>query len=94
MGGVRTAGDMVMRMMLTRKMKLPAAKQYVADKLGITMEQMHDSTFMLEYRRDNGLGVIMPYADDIYGMEAKCRIAKKLDIKINSVDRFKANAQI
>jgi dimethylamine--corrinoid protein Co-methyltransferase len=94
MGGVRTAGDMVMRMMLTKKMKLAAAKKYVADHLGVTMEQLHDSTFMLEYRRDNGLGIIMPYAGDIYGLEAKCRIAKKLGIKINSVDRFKANAQI
>ena len=94
MGGVRTAGDMVLRMMLTKKMKLPAAKKYVAEKLGVTMEEMHDSTFMLEYRRDNGLGVIMPYAGDVYGMEAKCRIAKKLGIKINSVDRFKTNAQL
>lgn len=83
-----------MRMMLTKKMKLPAAKKYVADKLGITMEQMHDSTFMLEYRRDNGLGIIMPYAGDIYGMEAKVRLAKKLDIKINSVDRFLKQAQL
>ena len=83
-----------MRVMFSKKMKLPEAKKYVADKLGITLEQMHDSTFMLEYRRDNGFGVIMPYAGDIYGMEAKCRIAKKLNIKINSVERFKKNAQI
>jgi dimethylamine--corrinoid protein Co-methyltransferase len=94
MGGVRTTGDMVMRVMLSKKMKLPAAKKYVADKLGITLEEMHDSTFMLEYRRDNGLGVIMPYAGDIYGMEAKCRIADKLGIKINSVERFMKNARI
>jgi len=83
-----------MRVMLSKKMKLPAAKKYVSDKLGITLEQMHDSTFMLEYRRDNGLGIIMPYAGDIYGMEAKCRIADKLGIKINSVDRFMKNAKI
>jgi len=83
-----------MRVMFSKKMKLPAAKKYVAEKLGITMEQMHDSTFMHEYRRDHGLGVIMPYAGDIYGMEAKSRIAKKLDIKINSVERFKEKAQL
>lgn len=83
-----------MRLMLTKKMKLKDAKKYIQEKLDITSEQMHDSTFMLEYRRDNGLGVIMPYAGDVYGMEAKCRLAKKLDIKINSVDRFKSQAQI
>jgi len=94
MGGVRTAGDMVMRVMLAKKMKLPAAKKYVAEKLGLTMEEMHDSTHMLEFRRDNGYGVIMPYANDIYGMEAKCRIADKLGIKINSVERFKRNAML
>jgi dimethylamine--corrinoid protein Co-methyltransferase len=89
MGGVRTTGDLVMRVMLAKKLKLPAAKKYVAEKLGITSEEMHDSTFMLEYRRDKGLGVIMPYVNDVYGMEAKCRIADKLGIKINSVERFK-----
>jgi len=94
MGGVRTAGDLVMRTMLSKKLKLPAAKKYVADKLGITMEEMHDSTFMYEFRKDNGLGVIMPYASDIYGMESKCRIAKKLDLKINSVEKFLEKSQI
>lgn len=94
MGGVRTTGDMVLRVMLTKKMKLNDAKKYVAEKLGLTLEEIHDSTTMLEYRRDNGLGVIMPYASDIYGMEVKCRIADKLDIKINSVERFKQNAKI
>jgi len=83
-----------MRVMLAKKMKLPQAKKYVMEKLGITSEEMHDSTFMLEFRRENGYGVIMPYAGDIYGMEAKIRLAKKLDLKINSVDRFLKNAQI
>jgi len=94
MGGVRTTGDMVMRVMLDKRMKLPAAKKYVRDKLGITSAEMHDSTFMLDYRREKGLGVIMPNTYDIYGMEAKCRIAQTLDIKINSVERFKKNARI
>ncbi len=94
MGGVRTTGDMVLRVMLSKKMKLNDAKKYVAEKLGLTLAEIHDSTTMLEYRRDNGLGVIMPYESDIYGMEVKARIAKKLNIKINSVDRFRKNAQI
>jgi len=83
-----------MRVMLAKKMKLPEAKKYVSQKLGISMQEMHDSTFMLEYRRDNGLGIIMPYAHEVYGMECKFRIADKLGIKINSVERFKRNAKI
>ena len=83
-----------MRVMLDKRMKLKDAKKYVREHLGITDEQMHDSTFMLDFRRENGYGVIMPNTYDIYGMEAKCRIAKVLDLKINSVERFKRNAQI
>lgn len=94
MGGVRTTGDLVLRVMLAKRMKLHAAKRYVAEKLGITSEEMHDSTFMLEYRREHGLGVIMPTTYDVYGMEAKCRIAEILDLKINSVERFKNNAKL
>lgn len=33
MGSIRTAGDLVMRMQLNRKMRLAEAKQYVAEKL-------------------------------------------------------------
>ena len=36
MGGIRAAGDLVARMQITRGMRLPQAKQYVADKLGVS----------------------------------------------------------
>jgi hypothetical protein len=31
MGGLRTAGDLVARMQMTRGLRLPQAKKYVAD---------------------------------------------------------------
>ena len=37
MGGVRTCGDMVFRLQLSKKMKIKEAKQYVADKVGLTL---------------------------------------------------------
>ncbi len=78
-----------MRLMLDKKMKLGAAKKYVCDKLGITLDQLCDSTFMLEFRRDKGYGVVMPYHNDIYGLEAKARIADVLGLTINSIEKFK-----
>jgi len=55
MGGLRGAGDLVAWMQMTRKMKLPEAKRYVAEKLGVSVQR---------------------------------RIAKLLDIEINSVNLF------
>jgi dimethylamine--corrinoid protein Co-methyltransferase len=37
MGGIRTTGDLVAWMQMTRRMKLADAKQYVADKLEIAV---------------------------------------------------------
>ncbi len=36
MGGIRTAGDLVARMQMTRKMRINDAKAYVAKKLKIS----------------------------------------------------------
>ena len=35
MGGMRTAGDLVARMMFGKSMKINEAKQYVEDKIGV-----------------------------------------------------------
>ncbi len=94
MGGVKTAGDLVLRMQLNHGMKIDAAKAYVADKLGVTIEELCDSTTMAELRADLGLGLQMPNDGDATGMAAKMRIADKLGIKINSVERFKERAGI
>ncbi len=92
MGGIRTAGDLVLRMQLAKGMKIDAAKAYVAKCLGITLQQMCDTTFMAEFRKDKGIGIQMPFASSVVGMQAKFKIAELLDIKINSLERFKAKA--
>jgi len=94
MGGVRTTGDMVMRMQMTKKMRIKEAKQYVADKLGLTIEEICDVVTMADVREERGFGLanFEPYAESNIGMEAKFRIAEVLGIKINSVERFKERA--
>ena len=96
MGGVRTAGDLVLRMQISKKMKIDEAKAYVAEKLGVTLEELCDNTTMTELRRDLGLGLthVEPCKEENNGLAAKFRIAEKLDIKINSVERFKERAGI
>lgn len=90
MGGIRTAGDLVARMQLARKMRLPEAKAYVADKLKISVADLSEVTVMREIREDLDLGVITSVPGCAKGIEAKIRIAELLDIRINSVDRLKA----
>ena len=88
MGGVRTAGDLVLRMQLSKGMKINDAKKYVADKLGVQPIDLSDCAIMREIREDLNLGRPMPPDNVAKGMEAKIRIAKALGIKINSVERF------
>jgi dimethylamine--corrinoid protein Co-methyltransferase len=94
MGGIRTAGDLVLRMQMTRKMRIAEAKRYVADKLKITVEDLADECFMRQLRYDRGLGTITSLPDSAKGMAAKCRIAEMLGIEINSVNKFKEKAGI
>jgi hypothetical protein len=88
MGGIRTAGDLVLRMQLSKGMKINDAKKYVADKLGVQPIDLSDCAVMREIREDLNLGRPMPPDKVAKGMEAKIRIAKTLGIKINSVERF------
>jgi dimethylamine--corrinoid protein Co-methyltransferase len=96
MGGVRTAGDLVMRLQLAKKMKINEAKAYVAEKLNVTLEELCDVVTMSEVREDLGLGLahVEPCAEANAGMEAKFKIAKLLGIQINSVEKFKERAGI
>jgi dimethylamine--corrinoid protein Co-methyltransferase len=96
MGGVRTTGDMVMRLQLSKKMRINEAKRYVADKLGLTLEEICDVVTMSEVREERGFGLghQEPCTESTMGMEAKFRIAEALDIRINSVERFKEHAGI
>lgn len=90
MGGMRTAGDLVARMQMTKKMKINEAKKYVADKLGVGVSELSDPIIMSEVREDLGLGTMMPAIGNVYkGMESRFQIAKVLDVKMNCVERFK-----
>ena len=96
MGGMRTAGDLVARMQMTRGLRLPQAKQYVADKLGCSVLDLSDTIAMHDLRRDLGLGRMqvqdLTYPEHPGTIEAKFHIAEVLDIPINSVECFKRNA--
>ena len=58
MGGYRTAGDLVARMQMTRRMRLAEAKQYVAGKLGCSTRELSDPVAMETIRLDHGLGTL------------------------------------
>lgn len=83
-----------MRLQLSKKMRINEAKKYVADKLGLTVEEISDVVTMADVREERGFGLanFEPYAESNIGMEAKFKIAEALDIKINSVERFKERA--
>ncbi len=90
MGGIRTAGDLVAWMQMTRKMKINDAKAYVAEKLGIEVFDLTNEEVMRELRKDLGLGTVTSIAGGPKGIRAKMKIAELLDIKIRSVELFKA----
>ena len=90
MGGMRTAGDLVAWMQMSRRLKLADAKQYVADKLKVDIMDLVDEDVMYTLRRDLGIGMVTPEAGGPEGMLAKCRVADLLGIEINSVKRFKS----
>ena len=89
MGGIRTSGDLVARMQMARKMRLPEAKQYVAQKLGLSVNDLSDSTLMRGVREELDIGMITAVPGTARGLEAKARIADLLGIKINSVERLR-----
>jgi hypothetical protein len=89
MGGIRTAGDLVLRMQLSKGMKINAAKDYVAAKLGVTPMDLSDCSVMQDIRETLDIGYPMPNDGAAKGIEAKFNIARVLGIKINSVERFK-----
>ncbi len=60
MGGIRTAGDLVAWMQLTRKMKIEQAKAYVAQKLNLKVTDLIDETTMAKVRNEKCLGSVIP----------------------------------
>ena len=90
MGGIRTAGDLVAWMQMTRRMKIADAKTYVAEKLGIDIIDLANEEVMRQIREDLDIGTITAVAGSAKGIAAKWKIAELLDIEINSVILFRA----
>ena len=88
-GGIRAAGDLVARMQVSRGMRIKEAKEYVAGKLGISVEDIADPVVMSELREDLDLGRVNAVPGAAKGIDAKFRIAELLDIKINCVNKFR-----
>ncbi len=93
MGGLRTAGDLVAWMQMTRKMKINDAKEYVAGRLGIEIIDLTDEEVMHQLREDLGIGITTAVAGNPKGIMAKYKIAELLDIEINSVNYFKSQLE-
>ncbi len=89
MGGIRTSGDLVAWMQMTQKMKLPDAKKYVAEKLGVSILDLTDEDVMYPLREELGIGVVTAKAGGPKGIVAKAKIVNVLGIEINSVNLFK-----
>ena len=81
------------RMQMSRGLKIAEAKQYVADKLSVSVPELTDEVLMREAREDRKLGFITSRGGHPKGMEAKHHIARLLDIPINSIDVFKAQCE-
>ncbi len=89
MGGMRTAGDLVARMEMAKGMRIKEAKEYVANKLKVSVRDLSDPVVMAEVRDELKLGLIAQMPGRPKGMEAKFRIAELLGIDINCVNKFK-----
>ncbi len=89
MGGIRAAGDLVARLQLNRAMKIDPAKQYVADKLGVSVADLADPVAMRDVREEMDLGALNECPGVAKGIDAKFRIAHILDLEINCVELFK-----
>jgi dimethylamine--corrinoid protein Co-methyltransferase len=89
MGGIRTAGDLVARMQMTRKMRINDAKAYVADKLKVSPLDLSNEHVMREVREELDIGIITAVPGCAKGIEAKARIAELLGIEIASVNRLR-----
>jgi hypothetical protein len=88
MGGIRTTGDLVARVQLHTKMRLPEAKKYVADKLHVALDDLADSTVMRGLRQELDIGVITAVPGARRGIEAKRNISELLDVPVACLKRL------
>jgi hypothetical protein len=89
---MRTAGDLVGRMEMTQGMRLPEAKKYVAEKLGVGPSDLSDPVLMNELREQLGLGRIttfeISHPTQAVAIESKFNVEQRLGVPVNSVRRF------
>ena len=89
MGGMRTAGDLVARMQLSKDMRLGEAKEYVAKKLGVTPYDLSDVYMMREVREQLDIGVVTALPNASRGIQSKFKIEDLLGIRINCCDNYR-----
>mgnify|MGYP001060484552 CR=1 FL=1 len=94
MGGMRTAGDLVARAQMEKKMRIGEAKLYVAKKLGVDELTLADECAMTELRKKLDIGLIIALTGYAKGLAAKARIARICDFKINSVTKLFEKAAV
>lgn len=85
MGGIRTAGDLVARMQMSRRMRISDAKAFVAERLNVKVSDLNDPIKMREVREKFRMGNVQPQSGQPKGMEAKQNIARLLGIEMNSL---------
>jgi len=94
MGGIRTAGDLVARMQMSQGMRINEAKQYVSEKLGVSLLDLADEFTMYDVRESFNIGRVYSLPGYARGIEAKIRIANILDIDINCINLFKTKSAL
>ena len=94
MGGMRGAGDLVARVQMSKGLRTWEAKEYVANKLNISIPELTDPVIMTEIREDLKIGQMTPLPGCAKGIEAKFNVQNVLDIQVNCVDRFKRRTGI
>lgn len=89
MGGIRTAGDLVARVQMARKMRINEAKAQVASILKVSPADLSDEVVMREVREDLDIGIVTSVPGCAKGLVAKARIANLLGVKISCIDRLR-----
>ena len=90
---MRAAGDLVGRMQMTQGKRLPEAKAYVAERLGVTPADLSDPVLMNEIREQLGFGRVttfeISHPTQPVAIESKFNIEEALGVPVNSVRRFR-----
>jgi dimethylamine--corrinoid protein Co-methyltransferase len=89
-GGMRTSGDLVARMELSKNMRLKDAKAYVAKKLEVDPFDLSDVYKMREIREKLDIGVVTAMPNASRGLQSKLKIEDLLNIKINCCENHRA----